>query len=223
MTRAFVGLCLGVAACAGPDTETTDKDTTDTDTDTTGTTPTTEETAASGASGASGDSGTTTGGGGGPLITQISVSCDDKNFVTLFVEANAWSGGGLVYMQETGNIAPQYSEDHLISSYLEDPKGKWDRLKITLETGAKAPGVSQVSTAFTCDGHFELPDPGVMTYVIAITDTMNEITDCVAAGHDPMGMINGLYVDSAAYPAPPRLGDFSNCVAGELYVAPKTP
>lgn len=202
MSRVYASaLFVGLLGCPGKDSApTTDSDTPTTDTDTE-TSPTPTD---SGDSADSGDSGTGTG-GERTIITAASATCDKADVLTLFAQANGWTGGGIVFMQETGNTEPQYNEAHTIQSYDAAASGKLDKLKATLATGATAPYIPGTNTVFTCDGHIEAKDksgaPSVMTYIVLIVDETNKPTDCMAFGHDPMGLLSGVHTGVNEPPA----------------------
>jgi hypothetical protein len=206
MNRALMVSLLVALGC-------TDKTTTDTTDDTT--VDTTEDSGTSD----SGDSGTTETPEVNPVITDGSALCDESDVLTLFVQANGWVSGALMFMQETGNIAPQYSESQPIDSYYADVPGKLEKLKSTLATGAKF--VPRVSTVFTCADH--IAADGVMTYIAAIFhQETNEAIDCFAFGADPQGLLEGKYKGTSGPPQQMQdLIDAGKCTIGANVVTPR--
>lgn len=204
-SRVCAGLTLAVLFGCPEPTGTKDSETSTTTDSDTQQTPT----------GETGDSATT----GTPdrvQVSEASATCDPKDVVTLYAKTTGFSQGGVYFLQETGNVEPQHTEVHDISSYNAAKNGSYDKLNVALTTGAKY--VRNESTLFTCDGHFEAVDkalhPTVMTYIVLVYDDQGKPSDCMAYGHDPQGLLAGKYEGVVA---PPKeiLDHLGQCVIGK--------
>ena len=129
------------------------------------------------------------------LVEMMAVGCTVGDVVRFEVQTVGWTSGGRFFSQETGvagTAAVQWSEEHDVASYEFDNLGAWDHLDRELVTGQgpKTWSVNQ-STVFTCADHFEAT--GVMSYATVVYDLDGNMADCLAFGHDPQGMIDGVY------------------------------
>ncbi len=149
----------------------------------------------------------------GPIvIVQAGIVCDNASQVTFTASTDGLTSGGLIYSQETGNVEPQYSDEHdLESTDWDEECGSFDNLARTLSTDA-AFGASVVnqSTVFSCaaDTHFA---SDVMSYVVRVYDFDDSMADCLAAGDDAQGVLDSTY---EAVNPPFSPSEFANCDVG---------
>jgi hypothetical protein len=125
----------------------------------------------------------------GPVeITSAGADCT-ADLLTVSVQTAGWTSEGRVFVQETGApVDPQWVEEHPLYSVQFAADGSWDQLEVRLATevlpNEVAPGGN---TAFSCAFSDQL------TYLVAVTDLNGYPADCVAFGHDPQGLIDGVY------------------------------
>jgi hypothetical protein len=93
---------------------------------------------------------------------------------------------------ETDNTYP-WSEEHDLSVTAYDVCGWWSEAELRIPTQS-VPGnpgyVRDSSSLFACGPHF---GSGVMTYLVAALDETGAVSDCLAFGHDPQGVVDGVY------------------------------
>jgi hypothetical protein len=161
-------------------------------------------------SGGTTDSGETdTDTGPGALeVTGYSVDCPGTT-VTLSATTNQPGNDGLVAAQETASTSAdgQFQDEHVLAS-------NGTTMSVTLTTGVY-PSEANVSTTFTCDGHYN--DPNWMSYAFAaFGDDGTTIVDCLAGGNDAAGFIAGDYEGDAVGPgiSPEMAAYLPNCVIG---------
>jgi len=190
---AFAALAAMLVGC--PTDDKTDSGTTLTDTDDTDETTDACETTFS-----------------GPVTVQTAnVTCDASGVVTIDVETQGWTSGGYIYAVDTRNASP-WADEHDLDSYEYDPCGTYDKLKVELQTGAAlADWERNVSSVFTCDGHYE---DGALSYAAAVLDLYGDVADCMAWGEDPQAIIDGTVVGYYNYDNGPASFDPSICVIG---------
>jgi hypothetical protein len=145
-------------------------------------------------------------------VTDVDVSCTETE-ATLDASLTGVSavGSAVMYLQETGNAEPNWSEEHPLDTIGVDPCLASEELETVLtslgeSTGGFVPGQSSV---FTCTGHFN--DPDVLTVAVYVEDADDPtITSCLVVGHDPAGLIAGDYDEAGA---PPSF-DLAGCATG---------
>ena len=112
-------------------------------------------------------------------------------------------------------VGGQWADNHTLESYEFDAWcGAFDRLERTLQDGTTLSDPlndwqTDESTIFRCEDHLE--DNAYMTFAFAVYDQQGFLADCLAFGHDPEGMRNGIY--NIVGDAP--VFDLANCVDGE--------
>ena len=179
MNRFIIALAVLAACDDGTDTDTNDTDTTESDTATTGDCP-------------NGNfEGDTT-------VESIDVSCTPSQ-ATLAASLTGVSavGSAVMFLQETGNVEPQWSEEHPLETASVDECLAAEELETTIESlgVAIAQMVPGNASVFTCDGHFD--DPEVLTAAVYVEDADDPtITSCLVVGHDPSGLIAGDYANA---------------------------
>lgn len=123
------------------------------------------------------------------LILSASVSCDLQDQVTFEIETSAEAlGEGMVFTQETGNVEPQWSDEHRLYAVDAAPSLRYG---IVLRSGADVGDWAvDDSTVFSCDDHF---GNNVVSHAFRIYDGSNDLADCLVLGHDPQGLIDGTH------------------------------
>ena len=146
----------------------------------------------------------------GPVtITSGSASCT-AGTATIEVETTGWTGDGRIYQTDNADNPP-WEDEHDLTSYEFDACGAWDHLKTTLTTDAGLDWEENVSTLFSCDGHYNGGD--VMSYAAMVNDLTGTPADCLAWGHDPNQIIdNSATVGGGTEDGPSW--DTSICVVG---------
>lgn len=144
----------------------------------------------------------------GPVLVQTaSVQCDASDNVTIDIMTDGWTSDGWVYQADNANT-PYWSDNHQLASYEFDACGAYDKLDVTLTTGAAvADWTPNVSTVFTCASHYESP---VMSFAAGVWDFDGAFADCLAWGADPQGIIDDPTGGAGEDPA----FDVSGCVIG---------
>lgn len=168
------------------------------------------------------DLGTKTGDTGCPAepkvvtITGGDINCDTTTQVTFTVNTTGVPEDGTVFSQETGNTTPNWSDEHDLVVSSADACGQDAELTQTLATGAAvADWAPNQSTVFQCtaDTHF---DADVMTYAFRVYDDTGALLDCLVAGNNPGGLIDGS-IDRVNDPSNPT--ELAGCATGSLSAA----
>lgn len=162
---AFAALATLMVACSG-DTTKTDSETTET--------------------GHTGSTGCETTYSGPVLVDTAEVSCSGTD-VTIDVQTMGWTSSGRLHQRDNGDT-PYWSDNHPIASYAFDECGAYDKLDVTLTTGATTAAWQEgTSTVFTCDGHYT---QNVMSYGVAVWDFDGAFADCMVWGRDPAEIVS---------------------------------
>jgi len=140
--------------------------------------------------------------------------CDGTNAnVIVSAATDGWvygpGGAGteaVLNMYET-RFTKDYDEEHAFHEDAHDANGAWTDLVNTLPEGVAA-YASGVDTHFKCVDHV---NDNAVTYVARVYDIDGNISDCVAWGHDPVGVIADT-VGSAVYSTPAEIT--ANCWDG---------
>lgn len=122
-------------------------------------------------------------------VDSVRVRCDVLDIV-FEVRTTGVTDGGVIFIQETGNTIPHWSEEHDLESVNADPDGFFDELERSVPGGVKL-GVQgrNVGSLFPCD----LFDEDVMTLAVQVTDPDGKVSDCLIVGDDPAGMADETY------------------------------
>jgi hypothetical protein len=144
----------------------------------------------------------------GPItIVAANVTCAGDQ-ATFAADTTGVTGGGWFYAQETGNVEPQYSENHTLDSTGADPLcNAYDHVERTITSGAAAQEVD-VSSIFSCTDHYE--NNTVMTFAFTVNDAAGNQADCYAFGHDVPGMTTAAYDIAGEDP----IADIAGCTEG---------
>ena len=198
MTR-YIALFALVAACAG-----------DKDTDSGDTAPGTDTMDTMDMTGTMGTD--CAGGaftGAGIELVDYGLDCDGTT-VTFWMNTNGVTGGGWVFVAETGDPVYTYSENHSLNSNADVACNTDATSSAAITVGvALADQAQDQSSVFTCADNFDVPDS--VTTALAVSDDMGNLAACAAFGHDPAGLIAGK-------PTPLNAPDFdvSICVEGMM-------
>ncbi|MEQ1567303.1 MAG: hypothetical protein ABMA64_16800 [Myxococcota bacterium] len=144
-------------------------------------------------------------------IATLALTCE-ADALTWFTETAGWAGSGRVFAVDTASTTP-WSEEHDLALFDDDACLTWAQLAVTVparagsETGTAPTYERNVSSNLTCDGL-----DGV-TVAFALVDTSGAALECVAAGHDPQGLVDGTY--DAFVPNDPSW-DLAGCDLGAL-------
>lgn len=122
----------------------------------------------------------------GPVsLARADVTCGG-DVLALLGETVGWANGGFLFIQETADDPEeQRAEEHAVLDTTFDMCGGWCTLEQSLDAGVAEPVVDE-STAFACD------DDGGRTYAVGVHDIEGTFVDCVAWGHDPQGLVDGV-------------------------------
>jgi len=147
-------------------------------------------------------------------VQSIDVTCSgDEATLAASLTGVSAVGSAVMFLQETGNIEPQWSEEHPLETKSVDTCFASEELETTLTdlgvaVGDNVPGTSSV---FNCTDHFN--DPDVLTVAVYVEDAEDpSITSCLVVGDDPAGLIAGNY-DNAGAAEDPSF-NLSGCDAG---------
>lgn len=131
--------------------------------------------------------------GGPPFIGEIdsaTVYCDGSDQVHLEAVLLAPAVQARIFMEETGNVEPHWSENHSLAVVDSEPGVSWTER--VLETGVDIVDRQRdVNTLFGCTNFFDRSD--VMTYAFVALDALGEPILCAVFGDDPHGMKAGAY------------------------------
>jgi hypothetical protein len=132
---------------------------------------------------------------GDTTVESINVNCVTTE-ATLQASLTGVSavGSAVMFLQETGNIEPNWSEEHPLETESIDECLAAEELQTVIESlgVAVGQGIPGDASVFTCDAHFN--DPEVLTVAVFVEDADDSsVTSCLVVGHDPQGLINGEY------------------------------
>jgi hypothetical protein len=148
---------------------------------------------------------------GSTFVVAGGVDCNGDTAV-LSADLFGWTDRAVVFLQETGAVAPHRSEEHPLHTSTRDRCGfdeqrRQELTSLGVSVDAWEAGESSV---FPCATH--LSNPLMMTVAIYVEDVDDGAGDCLAVGHDPEGLVGGLY-DDARVGVDPTF-DLSLCVIG---------
>lgn len=131
------------------------------------------------------------------LLTSWEVYCDGRE-EHILAQTSSPASAGYFYQQETANVPPNWSDYHTLELVAPGADGLSKQLERKLLDGRDMYNPAfdwerDYSTAFVCEWHIEDPDVDIMSYAIAVYDADGNLSDCVAFGEDPQGMVDGDY------------------------------
>jgi len=155
-------------------------------------------------------------GGNNPLtIESGTVDCLDDSTVEMTMTTTGPAASAEIFAQETANEGGPGSQWAETTNLDSVGNGMWEQ---TLDSNAGAPSnvVQDQTSLFRCDTENGNPfhhNADVMTYIFRAFDATETEFDCVVAGDDPSGLIDGDYDAARAAPGPTRAGTITeaNC------------
>jgi hypothetical protein len=142
-----------------------------------------------------------------PSISTVNVACDGEGNLRYQVEADGVPSSAFVFTQATSQpdeSESQQADNHSLARVDQDRCGEWSVLERILQEGAAEP-VMDSGTVFTC----AQAQAGELTHAFAVLDETGLVTSCVVMGHDPTGLVDGVYRRIAE-----PVFDLSSCVEG---------
>ena len=133
---------------------------------------------------------------GDTQVDSVDVDCNSSGQGLLQATLTGVSapGSAVMFLQETGNIEPQWSEEHHLDTVSTDECLAAETLEQVLEQVGVSVNdyVDGSATVFKCADH--LQDPNVITAAVFVVDADDpSVTSCLVVGDDPAGLIAGNY------------------------------
>jgi hypothetical protein len=114
-------------------------------------------------------------------IETFDITCEGDTWI-YDATANGWTSDAVVDIWQVLPGGFGWDEEHLLDSVAHDPSGRWDHLRVELDSGASPLDfVPSESTVFSCGYH----DPEVdwsLNYALRIYDASGALADCLFLG-----------------------------------------